>query len=1184
MGDLSNILMRLSTGLRINSGKDDPAGLIASELLKSDITATSKAITNAQRANSVISIADSSLGQVSSLLTDIKALIVEAANSGAMNAEQIKANQLQVDASLDSIDRISKTTNYQGQLLLDGSMDFQTQGLSNAAVKDLKVHQANFGTLSQVDVGINIQSNADYGKLYYDKGGISTESVIEIGGNLGSDVFRFQAGTSVTDIAAQVNKVSDSTGVKAVVGADATNGQILITSAGFDNDINLRALTAGAAAGNYTIKYTAGNSNETTYKITEPSAGQPGIIDFQLKMQPKAAPAHSALDESFNGIYTYDITGNSTGAGIVVQTTGTVIRQTEFVQYTGTPPAGSPLVSATFDKASGNLQIHYAAGATNADVERAVNSIKGFKLLSGGAAELVTQTGAKSPADLRANNALDFTATVNGTKFENTDIVYYNGTSTGNDVDLEYKAYAQQAAATIRWGGAAAAAGDVQLRISGKEASSSLNDVTIEFEQDNTFDAGDVSAVYDAERKILHIRGQIDNTDTTKNASYGTLKAAIEKASPFRADITEYNTATQKYDIAHELSKKVDTGLVTGTGLAAGSATTSNVVDNSYIKTGQVYGDIGTDHQALFIRVKDATITANDVVAAFNDPANAAISANFSVMPSIDNNGTGTIFSASWDTNVTTRVFSKALTGGKNGYVTDVTAKELTEFINNDAVLSKMFAADVALGQYGSGYLTLFDEAAYYGDPNAETSLQFLGPQGSPDVMFVTDGPSSPLYITFEPRLTSDMPAGLLATNPNAAFTVSALKAGEEYNNMAVRLIRLDNNHSKDDSYIQYKAGPSNAMAYCSIVESGSATSTETGKFIVYGKDGGTALNNVSVVAKLDKNQAERVKAVYDENTKQLIVTVNSDASSGADAITLTEAVAAINDFTPFKAEYDYSFNQETGNTGPGSANFSSVFASGPTIEIGNTGNTGGYNGILEVYVGGDDDEITAQNVIDAINNDEIYRNLFAAQTLGAGAGAGTGLINFRSDNLRKSPNEYGQSVAEMNMVTGLQGQSYDDPGYMVVHLATDQYGSSITTAADLVNFMNSLTAEETKGISVSLVRPAGLDNLLRTWTIDSCGNVIETQACEDGYGKGLLQPTLEIDDCGVVTNYPIEFFSYGENLVPGKAYGSIVAVNGINASLRIAAKNAGSEFNAVGFRYVLLTDPDERTYRLSLV
>ena len=59
MGALGETLTRLSTGLKINSGKDDPAGLIASELLKSQITGTMKAITNTQRANALIATADS---------------------------------------------------------------------------------------------------------------------------------------------------------------------------------------------------------------------------------------------------------------------------------------------------------------------------------------------------------------------------------------------------------------------------------------------------------------------------------------------------------------------------------------------------------------------------------------------------------------------------------------------------------------------------------------------------------------------------------------------------------------------------------------------------------------------------------------------------------------------------------------------------------------------------------------------------------------------------------------------------------------------------------------------------------------------------------------------------------------------------------------------------------------------
>ena len=62
---LEQALTRLSTGLRINTGKDDPAGLIASENLRRDITSANVAIGNSQQAGQLIATADSALGQIS---------------------------------------------------------------------------------------------------------------------------------------------------------------------------------------------------------------------------------------------------------------------------------------------------------------------------------------------------------------------------------------------------------------------------------------------------------------------------------------------------------------------------------------------------------------------------------------------------------------------------------------------------------------------------------------------------------------------------------------------------------------------------------------------------------------------------------------------------------------------------------------------------------------------------------------------------------------------------------------------------------------------------------------------------------------------------------------------------------------------------------------------------------------
>jgi flagellin len=125
---LTNTMTQLSTGLRINSGKDDPAGLIASELLRSEIVASNAAVKNTVMANSMLNIAESGMRNISNLLIEAKGLAVEAANTGVMTPAMVEANQMQMNAILNSIDRISGMTNWLGKPLLDGSMSAQNGG------------------------------------------------------------------------------------------------------------------------------------------------------------------------------------------------------------------------------------------------------------------------------------------------------------------------------------------------------------------------------------------------------------------------------------------------------------------------------------------------------------------------------------------------------------------------------------------------------------------------------------------------------------------------------------------------------------------------------------------------------------------------------------------------------------------------------------------------------------------------------------------------------------------------------------------------------------------------------------------------------------------------------------------------------------------------------------------------
>ncbi|GIW94809.1 MAG: hypothetical protein KatS3mg110_2850 [Pirellulaceae bacterium] len=191
---LQTALTRLSTGLRINSGKDDPAGLIASEVLRADIGSIQKAISNSQRANQIIATADSALGQVSSLLTDIRALVTEAANNGALSEDEIAANQLQIDSSLDAINRISQTTTFQGRRLLDGSLDFITTIQSVSSVVDSTIYQANLGATGKLSVDVDINSAATRAEITTASGAFSANTQATATLKFRPEV-RFAAGT-----------------------------------------------------------------------------------------------------------------------------------------------------------------------------------------------------------------------------------------------------------------------------------------------------------------------------------------------------------------------------------------------------------------------------------------------------------------------------------------------------------------------------------------------------------------------------------------------------------------------------------------------------------------------------------------------------------------------------------------------------------------------------------------------------------------------------------------------------------------------------------------------------------------------------------------------------------------------------------------------------------------------------
>jgi len=148
-------LNKLATGLRINRGVDDPAGLIASENLRATLAALD-AETNANvRASNIASTADGALSQVSGLLTEAKTLVNANANEAGISAEEKAANQLQIDSILSTVDRLSNGTSFGGQKLLTGNATIAASG------KSLAISSSSTGSIGKTVDGSTTYTLAD---------------------------------------------------------------------------------------------------------------------------------------------------------------------------------------------------------------------------------------------------------------------------------------------------------------------------------------------------------------------------------------------------------------------------------------------------------------------------------------------------------------------------------------------------------------------------------------------------------------------------------------------------------------------------------------------------------------------------------------------------------------------------------------------------------------------------------------------------------------------------------------------------------------------------------------------------------------------------------------------------------------------------------------------------------------
>jgi flagellin len=286
---LSRSLERLSTGLRINRGADNPAGLIASENLRAEKAGINQAIANAERASNVIGTAEGGLSEVSSLLNELQALINQSASTGGLTPAEIEANQIQVDSVLNTINRLAGSTAFQGLKLLDGNFAYTTSGVTSTNFAAVQVNAARLPDNTPVNVVVSVTASAQTATIGYAGGDLSATNdvTIELAGNKGTEQLSFEGGTTVAQMVSAINSLKDTTGVSAV--NSAGDLALYSTEYGSTQFVTLSTISGGFAPTSSTdsgrdasVTVNGGAAQVDGLNVTYRSAG----LDIEMTLKP----------------------------------------------------------------------------------------------------------------------------------------------------------------------------------------------------------------------------------------------------------------------------------------------------------------------------------------------------------------------------------------------------------------------------------------------------------------------------------------------------------------------------------------------------------------------------------------------------------------------------------------------------------------------------------------------------------------------------------------------------------------------------------------------------------------------------------------------------------------------------------------------------------------------------------
>lgn len=388
---LETSLRRLSSGLRINSAKDDAAGLAIASRMSAQVSGINVAIRNANDAISLSQTAEGAMAESGNILRRIRDLAVQSANDTNSGGDRA-ALQQEVGQLQQELNRIANETEFNGKKLLDGSftaMQFQVGANAHQTIG------VTVGSAKATDIGNQAAVTNAAGLTAGASASSVTAQTLTING-LKQGTVNVAAGASASDIAAAVNRASTDTGVAAV-------GR---------TQVQLEAnLNAGAPS---TYSFTLQSRNSTTTQSVDISATINNANDMGAMAQAiNAKTGQTGITAVANGnrltlandagddIVLDNVTGSGSGSTMgfrAVQTDGTFGNAA-----TTTIASGNDLYATGQVRFSSSEQYNISAGANTTLMTAAQAS----DLDAVGEIDISTQQGANNAIKI-ADSALQF--------------------------------------------------------------------------------------------------------------------------------------------------------------------------------------------------------------------------------------------------------------------------------------------------------------------------------------------------------------------------------------------------------------------------------------------------------------------------------------------------------------------------------------------------------------------------------------------------------------------------------------------------------------------------------------------------------------------------------------------------------------------------------------------------------